>query len=143
MMLCREKGNGQRGSSMIAACGAFRGTGVAVHGWVQARGCVHFHACGLSIQTHPDGHSYSPTHSTPSCTACTPEALRAHLAAGIYVRELLEAVPLDKYFELYKPGTGADGGFIRVSVNFLQADQLPAGVRGSMQGASSSSRCDC
>lgn len=52
---------------------------------------------------------------------------------GIYVRELVEAVPLDKYFELYKPGTGAEGGFIRVSVNFLQADQVPAGMTESSQ----------
>lgn len=38
-------------------------------------------------------------------------------ACGIYVKDILESVPIDKYFELFKPGEGGDralGGFIRV-----------------------------
>ncbi len=45
-------------------------------------------------------------------------------ACGIYVKDILEAVPIDKYFELYKPGEGADGGFIRISMNYLKPDQV-------------------
>jgi len=53
------------------------------------------------------------------------------------MRDILEAVPIDKYFELFKPGEGAEGGFIRVSMNYLRPDQvrnpngLLAGSRGS------------
>mmetsp|Transcript_14255 Transcript_14255/g.43062 ORF Transcript_14255/g.43062 Transcript_14255/m.43062 type:complete len:220 (+) Transcript_14255:219-878(+) len=39
-------------------------------------------------------------------------------ACGIYVDDILEAVPIDKYFELFKPKNGGDGGFIRVAMNF-------------------------
>lgn len=38
--------------------------------------------------------------------------------SGIYVDDILEAVPIDKYFELFKPKNGGDGGFIRVAMNF-------------------------
>lgn len=41
-----------------------------------------------------------------------------HLGAGIYVDDILEAVPIDKYFELFKPKNGGEGGFIRVAMNF-------------------------
>ena len=37
---------------------------------------------------------------------------------GIYVNDILEAVPIDKYFELFKPKNGGDGGYIRVAMNF-------------------------
>lgn len=55
-------------------------------------------------------------------------------ACGIFVQDILEAVPIDKYFELFKPGEDREralGGFIRVtlrtgSVNQLQG-QIPAG----------------
>jgi hypothetical protein len=39
-------------------------------------------------------------------------------ACGIYVDDILEAVPIDKYFELFKPKNGGEGGFIRVAMNF-------------------------
>lgn len=32
--------------------------------------------------------------------------------------DILEAVPIDKYFELFKPKNGGEGGFIRVAMNF-------------------------
>jgi hypothetical protein len=34
------------------------------------------------------------------------------------VDDILEAVPIDKYFELFKPKNGGEGGFIRVAMNF-------------------------
>jgi len=47
-------------------------------------------------------------------------------ACGIYMKDILEAVPIDKYFELFKPQEGADGGFIRISMNYLKPDQYRA-----------------
>lgn len=58
-------------------------------------------------------------------------------ACGIYMKEILEAVPIDKYFELFKPGHGAEGGFIRVSVNYLNPEQVR---NGGLQGIDGSKR---
>ena len=57
-------------------------------------------------------------------------------ACGIYVKDILEAVPIDKYFELFKPGEGADGGFIRISMNYLKPDQVrnPETLLGKKKG---------
>ncbi|GFR43547.1 hypothetical protein Agub_g4640 [Astrephomene gubernaculifera] len=41
-------------------------------------------------------------------------------ACGIYVNDILEAVPIDKYFELFKPNAGGEGGFIRIRMNFVR-----------------------
>lgn len=32
--------------------------------------------------------------------------------------DILDAVPIDKYFSLFRPGAGGDGGFIRLSLDF-------------------------
>jgi hypothetical protein len=45
-------------------------------------------------------------------------------ACGIYMRDILDACPIDKYFELFKPGEGSEGGFIRISMNYLLPDQV-------------------
>eukprot|EP00798_Chlamydomonas_sp_ICE-L_P000617 gene617-2048_t len=37
-------------------------------------------------------------------------------ACGIYVNDILEAAPIDKYFELFKPSGGGEGGLIRVTM---------------------------
>lgn len=55
-------------------------------------------------------------------------------ACGIYMKEILEAVPIDKYFELFKPGHGAEGGFIRVSVNYLNPEQVRNGGLHGIEG---------
>lgn len=34
--------------------------------------------------------------------------------------DILEAVPIDKYFELFKPNAGGEGGFIRISMNYVK-----------------------
>lgn len=53
-----------------------------------------------------------------------------HLAAGIFVDDILDAVPIDKYFELFKPGAGGDGGFIRVAMNYdTQAQPAEPGAQ--------------
>ena len=41
-------------------------------------------------------------------------------AAAIYVQDILRAVPIDKHFQLFKPGEGGDAGFIRLAMNFRQ-----------------------
>ena len=39
-------------------------------------------------------------------------------ACGIFVADILDAVPIDKYFELFKPGAGGEGGFVRIAMSF-------------------------
>ncbi|MEW5299440.1 MAG: hypothetical protein WDW38_004535 [Sanguina aurantia] len=47
-------------------------------------------------------------------------------ACGIFVNDILDAVPIDKYFELFKPNGGGEGGFIRISMNFYKnASDIP------------------
>lgn len=41
-------------------------------------------------------------------------------ACGIFVDDILDAVPIDKYFELFKPNAGGEGGFIRISMNYVK-----------------------
>mmetsp|Transcript_18208 Transcript_18208/g.47538 ORF Transcript_18208/g.47538 Transcript_18208/m.47538 type:complete len:213 (+) Transcript_18208:96-734(+) len=55
-------------------------------------------------------------------------------ACGIFVDDIIEAVPIDKYFELFKPNLLGGGGFIRICMNFVkdlselqqQPGQLPS-----------------
>eukprot|EP01025_Chloroclados_australasicus_P058717 TRINITY_DN739_c0_g2_i1.p3 TRINITY_DN739_c0_g2~~TRINITY_DN739_c0_g2_i1.p3 ORF type:complete len:224 (-),score=43.12 TRINITY_DN739_c0_g2_i1:795-1466(-) len=47
-------------------------------------------------------------------------------ACGIYVNDIIDAVPIDKYFELFKPTQGGEGGYIRVRLNFSVDGQFPA-----------------
>ncbi|BDA41887.1 hypothetical protein COCOBI_02-6850 [Coccomyxa sp. Obi] len=48
-------------------------------------------------------------------------------ACGIFVNDIMDAVPIDKYFELFKPGAGGEGGFIRISMDFVKTlqDRVP------------------
>lgn len=49
---------------------------------------------------------------------------------GIYVNDILEAVPIDKYFELFKTkGDGGDGGYIRISMDFHEDRRAVTGGR--------------
>eukprot|EP01026_Neomeris_dumetosa_P048402 TRINITY_DN4189_c1_g1_i3.p2 TRINITY_DN4189_c1_g1~~TRINITY_DN4189_c1_g1_i3.p2 ORF type:complete len:233 (-),score=38.47 TRINITY_DN4189_c1_g1_i3:218-916(-) len=57
-------------------------------------------------------------------------------ACGIYVNDILDAVPIDKYFELFKPTQGGDGGYIRVRLNFSQTDNFPEANYPSMDVSS-------
>jgi hypothetical protein len=41
-----------------------------------------------------------------------------HVRAGIFVSDILDAVPIDKYFELFKPSAGGEGGFIRLGLDY-------------------------
>lgn len=51
-------------------------------------------------------------------------------ACGIFVADILEAVPIDKYFELFKPGAGGDGGFIRIGMNYEDTASKPIVANG-------------
>lgn len=42
------------------------------------------------------------------------------MRAGIFVADIIEAVPIDKYFELFKPNLLGSGGFIRICMNFVK-----------------------
>lgn len=54
------------------------------------------------------------------------------------MNDILDAVPIDKYFELFKPNGGGEGGFIRISMNFYkQAADIPrTGESGAKQSSS-------
>lgn len=41
--------------------------------------------------------------------------------AGIFVNDIMDAVPIDKYFELFKPGQGGEGGFIRIGMDYVKS----------------------
>jgi hypothetical protein len=41
-------------------------------------------------------------------------------ACGIFVDDIIDAVPIDKYFELFKPNAGGEGGFIRICMDFVK-----------------------
>lgn len=43
-------------------------------------------------------------------------------ACGIFVKDIKEAVPIDKYFEMFKPGTGGDGGYIRLKMKLVDPE---------------------
>jgi len=42
--------------------------------------------------------------------------------AGIFVDDILDAVPIDKWFEMFKPGAAGEGGFIRVHMSFSEGN---------------------
>jgi len=41
-------------------------------------------------------------------------------ACGIFVDDIVGAVPIDKYFELFKPNGGGEGGLIRICMDFAK-----------------------
>lgn len=61
----------------------------------------------------------------PACSVPHWQYAHTCVFAGIYVNDILDAVPIDKYFELFKPAGGGEGGFIRIGLDFVQdASQL-------------------
>jgi hypothetical protein len=52
-------------------------------------------------------------------------------ACGIFISDIVEASPIDKYFEMFKPGSGKEGGFVRLRLNLITEDEL----RQKQQGA--------
>ncbi len=75
-------------------------------------------------------HSWAVTRAW-SHRPCVGTVKLQRATAGIFVNDILDAVPIDKFFELFKPGAGGEGGFIRISINFvkdLKDIKDPAGV---------------
>jgi len=56
-------------------------------------------------------------------------------ACGIFVADILDAVPIDKYFELFKPGAGGEGGFVRIAMSFYPDAAALKSRRGGGGGA--------
>lgn len=52
-------------------------------------------------------------------------------ACGIFVKDILDATPIDKYFEMFKPGTGQEGGFVRLKMSILSEADMNARKRGA------------
>ena len=128
IMLCKEKrtaGTARVGTSVVAACGArWHPNGATCstpHASQDQRLCTFFHG------HMPRGHlpescetkllSVTRVRCAPTIGSMLSDYDIVY-AAGIFVDDILDAVPIDKYFELFKPGTGGEGGFIRVAMNF-------------------------
>lgn len=47
----------------------------------------------------------------------------------------MDAVPIDKYFELFKPGQGGEGGFIRIGMDYVKSLKDKDGKTGGAQAA--------
>ena len=45
---------------------------------------------------------------------------------GIFVEDILDAVPIDKWFEMFKPSAAGEGGFIRVHMSFTEDNPAEA-----------------
>lgn len=75
------------------------------------------------------GLAFTAKHQKLSCNFSeTASRLLVNLVvtcAGIFIEDILNAVPIDKYFELFKPGAAGPGGFIRISMNFDAAATTP------------------
>ncbi len=79
----------------------------------------------------------------PSLCVCSPPTIpptpnqphQPHPPPGIYVSDILDAVPIDKYFELFKPGAGGEGGFIRLGLDYsTEAPQISRDGFGRRKG---------
>jgi len=61
-------------------------------------------------------------------------------ACGIFVNEIIEAVPIDKYFEMFKPNQGGEGGFIRIGLDFSPVGSQPAAMRSIFEESGSGAK---
>lgn len=72
-----------------------------------------------------------PTHSPLA------PAYRSPNQPGIFVNDILEAVPIDKYFELFKPNAGGEGGYMRIGMNFVKDLKQAKASKEAMKSVSS------
>lgn len=63
-------------------------------------------------------------------------------ACGIFVQHILDAVPIDKYFEMFKPGSGSDGGFVRLKMRLMSNSDMKK-EKGTNLSAHSMHACNC
>ena len=51
------------------------------------------------------------------------------------MNDIMDAVPIDKYFELFKPGQGGEGGFIRIGMDYVKSLKEKDGKAGGALAA--------
>ncbi|KAL3132456.1 hypothetical protein ABBQ32_009009 [Trebouxia sp. C0010 RCD-2024] len=56
-------------------------------------------------------------------------------ACGIFVEDILDAVPIDKWFEMFKPAAAGEGGFIRVHMSFSEENPAHASNTSTLEPA--------
>ena len=151
-MLCREKksSHSRSGMAVIAACGqqfppilsttSHHPKDCNPHSspryWTWGS-CIYYWAFGLAerllnvklesdltISVWPVSIKIVRIGSDKADTHCSVHA------AGIYVEDILGAVPINKFFELFKPRTttSAEGGMIKVSIEFEDHAARPRGT---------------
>ena len=72
---------------------------------------------GTSVVAGETGHC-TPLTNSPHPRS-RPSLTLLVAACGIFVDDIIEACPIDKYFELFKPNAGGEGGFIRICLDFV------------------------
>lgn len=155
IMLCKDKVvhtsvGAKRGTAVIAACGASQTlNGRCVDSHSVAASAAHYGACTwarsnpaharrqclqlarrlltawLCCWPHALGALASPVRQRTPLTPLSP-SFTQHNPPGIYADDIINAVPIDKYFELFKPNAGGEGGFIRLALDFVtDPSQIP------------------
>lgn len=61
---------------------------------------------------------------------------------GIFVEDILDAVPIDKWFEMFKPAAAGEGGFIRVHMSFSEENPAHASNTSTLEPATPTGGCD-
>ena len=85
--------------------------------------------CNASSLNLSSAAAYIPVASNlhlESQEYCKPSG-KAECLTGIFVEDILDAVPIDKWFEMFKPSAAGEGGFIRVHMSF--SEENPAETR--------------
>lgn len=80
---------------------------------------IHIHPAAFTVARHWNVQLYVSRRS-PTC--CTPTQIfdPGPSIAGIFVKDILDAAPIDKYFELFKPSAGGEGGYVRIGMDFVK-----------------------
>lgn len=60
---------------------------------------------------------------------------------GIFVEDILDAVPIDKWFEMFKPAAAGEGGFIRVHMSFSEENPADTSNTSTLEPATPTGRC--
>lgn len=52
-------------------------------------------------------------------------------ACGLFVKDIIAAVPITKQFELFRPRGAGPGGIVQVAMNFKSPEEVPSNLSGS------------
>lgn len=145
LMVCREKFQAnKRGVSVIAACGGSTWHSIAAPATIPLSSDMPriFNAVFmlfmrlLSVEPRV-GCQQAPNvcksgihvtcYRVPGACGCSrlvsfsDDVIAVWLClTGIFVKDILDAAPIDKYFELFKPSAGGEGGFVRIGMDFVK-----------------------